>query len=64
MKYHNSLLTLEETHPETFRECQDGMFNINRTTKPFLGNSIDLTLEQTISADVASQKICVASMTN
>ena len=64
MKYHNSLLTLEETHPETFPECQDGMFNINRTTKPLLGNSVDLTVEQTISADVVSQKIRIASMTN
>ena len=45
VKYHSSLLTLEETHPETFREYQDGMFSINRTTKPFLGNPIDLTLE-------------------
>ena len=32
VKYHNSLLTLEETHPETFREYQVGMFSINRIT--------------------------------
>ena len=41
VKYHNSLLTLEKTHPETFREYQDGMFGINKTTKPFSGNPID-----------------------
>ena len=32
VKYHNSLLTLEETHPENFREYQVGMFSINRIT--------------------------------
>ena len=41
VKYHNSLLTLEKTYPETFREYQDGMFGINKTTKPFSGNPID-----------------------
>ena len=35
VKYHNSLLTLEEMHSETFREYQNGMFNVNRTTKFF-----------------------------
>ena len=63
VKYHNSLLTLEETHPETFREYQNGMFTINRTTKPFSGNSIDLTLEQTVNADAASQRTGIASIT-
>ena len=64
VKYHNSLLTLEETHPETFWVYQDGMFSINRTTKPFSGNLIDLTLEQTVNADAASQRNGIASMTN
>ena len=35
VKYRNSLLSLEETHSETFREYQDSMFSINRITKPF-----------------------------
>ena len=64
VKYHKSLLTLEETHPETFQEYQDSMFSINRKTKPFLGNSIDLTLEQTVNANAASQRTGIASMTN
>ena len=64
VKHHNSLLTLEETHLETFREYQDGMFRINRTTKPFSGNPIDLTLEQTVNADAASQRTGIVSMTN
>ena len=64
VKYHNSLLTLEETHPETFREYQDGMFSINRTTKPFSGNPIDLTLEQKVNVDAASQRTGIAAITN
>ena len=64
VKYHDSLLTLEETHAETFRKYQDGMFSINRTTKPFSGNSINLTLEQTVNADAASQRTDIASLTN
>ena len=64
VKYYNNLLTLEETHPETFREYQDSMFSINRTTKPFSGNSIDLTLEHTVNAHAASQRTGIASMTN
>ena len=64
VKYRNSMLTLEETHPETFREYQDGIFSINGTTKPFSGNHIDLTLEQTVNADAASQRTGTASITN
>ena len=40
------------------------MFRINRKTELFLGNSIDLTLEQTANSDAASQRTCIASMTN
>ena len=57
VNYHSNLLTLEEMHPETFREYQDGRFSINRTTKPFSGNPIDLTLEQMVNADAASQRL-------
>ena len=64
VKYHNSLLTLEEMHSETFREYQNGMFNINRTTKFFSRSRFDFTLEQTINADAASQGTGIASMTN
>ena len=35
VKYHNIWLTLEETHPQTFREYQHGMFGIKRTTKSY-----------------------------
>ena len=37
VKCHNSLLTLEETHPETFQEYQDSMFSMNNIT--FFGKS-------------------------
>ena len=57
MKYRNYLLTLEEKHPEIFREYQDGILSINRTTKHFSGNLINLTLEQTINANAVSQRI-------
>ena len=64
VKYHNNLLTLEYSDPETFREYKYGMSSINRTTKPFSKNPIALTLEQTVSADTASQRTGNASMTN
>ena len=64
VKYHNSLLTLEETHPEIFREYQDSMFSINKTTKSFSENPIDLTLKQTINAGAASQRNSTNSMAN
>ena len=46
VKYHNSLLTLEGKHTDNFREYQDGMFSINRATKPSPENLIDLTLNK------------------
>ena len=64
VKYHNSLLTLEETHPENFREYHTGMFSINRTTKPFSGKSIDLSPEQTVNTDAASERAGITSMAN
>ena len=64
VKYHDILLTLEETHPETFREYQNGMFSINRTTKPFSRNPIDLALEQRVNDDAASQRTGIAFITN
>ena len=37
---------------------------IKRTTKPFSASPIDLTLEQTINADAASQRTGISSLTN
>ena len=40
------------------------MFSVNRTTKPFSGNPINLRLEQTVIAYAASKRTGIASMTN
>ena len=64
VKYHNSLLALEETHSKTFQEYHNAMFSIKRTTKIFSGSPFDFTLEQTINADAASQGTGITSMTN
>ena len=37
---------IEKTHAETFWDYQGGKFIINRTTKPFPGNPIDLAASQ------------------
>ena len=40
------------------------MVSINRTKKVFSGNLIDLTIEQTVNTDAASQRAGVASIAN
>ena len=64
VQYHNNLLMLQDTHPETYEEFQRGLFSIRRTKKPFFGSPIDLTLEQTINNDAASQRSGISSITN
>ena len=64
VKYHNSLHTLEGKHPDNFREYQDGMFSIDRATKPSPENLMRFDTEQTVSADAASQRNDSVSMTN
>ena len=55
---------MPETHPEVYAEFKKGGFSIKRTKKSFSGSPIDLTLEQTINADAASQRTGIASLTN
>ena len=64
MQYHNNLLRVPETHPQVYDEFKKGWFAIKRTSKLFSGSPIDLTLEQTINADDASQRTGIASLTN
>ena len=64
VQYHNNLLLLQDTHPEVYAEFQRGLFSIRRTSKPFSGSPIDLTLEQTINNDAASQRSGISSLTN
>ena len=64
LKYYHNLLKLPETHPEVYEDFKRGQFSIRRTTKPFSGSPIDLTLEQTINADAASQRTGISALTN
>ena len=52
VRYHDNLFKLSETHPEVYKDFQEGCFAIKRTQKDFSALPIDLTLEQTINADV------------
>ena len=55
VKFHNNLLELETSHPDLHKEFKKGCFSLKRTKKAFSRCPIDLTLEQTINADAASQ---------
>ena len=56
VRYHDNLLKLSETHPEVYQDFQEGFFATKRTQKDFSALAIELTLEQTINTDAASQK--------
>ena len=64
VRYNDNLLKLNTTHPEVYQEFQQGNFAVRRTKKPFSGSPIDLTLEQTINANAASQTLGISHMTN
>ena len=64
VRYHDNLLKLRETYPEVYKDFQEKCFAIKRTQKDFSALPIDLTLEQTITADAASQKSGIISLTN
>lgn len=53
VKYSNNLLKVAETHPDLYEQFKNGFFCIQRTSKPFSKQPIDLVLEQTINADAA-----------
>ena len=57
VKYYDSVLKLNETHSEVYNEFKQGWFAIRRNEKPFSSTAIDLTLEQTINAEAASQHL-------
>ena len=64
VKYHDNLLRLSETHPEVYEDFKHGWFGIKRTSKSFSRGPIDLTLEQTINADAARQRMGIAYLKN
>ena len=64
VRYHGNLLKLSETHKDVCNEFKKGCFGIKRTKKDFSRRPIDLTLEQTVNADAASQKTGISYFTN
>lgn len=54
-RFHDNLLKKEDSHPGITELFDNGIVPIRRTGKPFSRMPIDLTLEQTINADAASQ---------
>ena len=62
--YHDNLLRLGVTHPQVQDEFRKGFFSVKITNKHFSAGPIDLALEQTIDADVASQRTGITSITN
>ena len=64
VRYHDNLLRLKETHPQVEEEFRAGGFAVKRTKKSFSKTAIDLTLEQTVNANAASQKTRITSFTN
>ena len=57
-------LELNETHSEVYNEFKQGWLAIRRNEKPLSSTAIDLTLEQTINAEAASQHLWILSITN
>ena len=64
VKYYDNLLKLPASHPDVFQDFKNGWFGIKRTNKSFSATPIDLTLEQTINTDAASQRLGISSLTN
>ena len=52
------------THNSLAKEFQNGRFGIRRTSKEFSRMPIDLTLQQMINADAASQRTGISTFTN
>ena len=63
VRVHDNLLKMNTIHPSLAKEFQNGRFGI-RTSKELSRMPIDLTLEQTINADAASQRTGISAFTN
>ena len=57
-------MNIKNTHPDLEEEFCAGAFGIRRSNKNFARIPINLTLEQTINDDAASQKTGINSFTN
>ena len=56
-------MNIDETHPGARTILKNGAFSIKRTTKPFIRNPVDLTLEQTVNANAASRMTGISAFT-
>jgi len=63
VRYHLNLLNIDSTHPGIRHILLSGGLSVRRSTKPFTRTPIDLTLEQTINADAASQMTGISAFT-
>ena len=63
-EYHSKLVHLKKTHPDVEKQFRSGAFGVRRSNKNFSRVPIDLTLEQTINADAASEKTGIVRTTN
>ena len=62
--YHENLLKLLQTHPTVYEDFKKGLFGIKGTPQAFSRIPVDLSLEQTINADVASQQKGIGYLTD
>lgn len=52
----NSKVNMDHTFPRLYCILENGAFTIKRTGKSFSRSPVDLTLEQTVTADAASKR--------
>ena len=64
VRYHDNLLKLSETHKDVYDEFKKDCFSIKRTKRDFSRLPVNLTLEQTVNADAASQKTGISYFAN
>ena len=64
LRYHDNLLKLSELHKDVYYELKKGCFSTKRTKNNFSRLPFDLTLEQTVNTDAASQKTGISYFTN
>ena len=64
LRYHDNLLKLSELHKDVYYELKKGCFSTKRTKNNFSRLPFDLTLEQTVNRDAASQKTGISYFTN
>lgn len=60
----DDLMNIEKTHPGLLIEFQNGALSIRRTANNFCRSAIDLTLEQTINANLANRLTGISAFTN